>query len=239
MAAEPVVVITGGTEGVGQALVRRFVARGVQVVTCARRPRELPGATVVAADVTRAEDRARLVTVARARGGVVGLINNAAIQRPHRLAEGGASPQDLEVELHTNLLAPIALGQMLLGDLAAHGGFLANVSSGLAYVPHARAPVYCATKAGLSHYTRSAQRQHPGVRLVEIVLPMVDTAMTRGRGRGKLSADEAARQIVAGLDAGRETIWVGKARLLPWLLRLVPGLITDLLGRAEHEAPSV
>ncbi len=229
----PVVVVTGGGAGIGREIVQLYRARGVHVVTCSRSAAEMeePGLTVLAADVASASDRERLVRAARARGRVVGLVNNAAVQRAYALTRGAAHARDLEEEIAINLLAPLALGHLLAEEIAASGGFIANVSSGLAYVPIARSPVYAATKAGLSQYTRSARRQRPALRMVEVVLPLVDTAMTRGRGRGKISPEEAARQIVEGLDAGRETIRVGKARWLPWLLRLAPSAVAWLLNR--------
>ncbi len=53
---------------------------------------------------------------------------------------------------------------------------------------------------------------------------MVDTAMTEGRGRGKISPEACAAQILAGLQAGRREIDVGKTRLLRAILRVSPAL---------------
>ena len=56
-------------------------------------------------------------------------------------------------------------------------------------------------------------------------------AMTEGRGRNKLSAEEAARQIVAGLAGDRDEIFVGKARWLPTLQRISPSLVRQMMKR--------
>jgi uncharacterized oxidoreductase len=246
------VVITGGTAGIGAALVELYLERGVRVVTCGRKaePRRTGALTVLRADVSTSGGRERLVEVARdeaQNGRILGLINNAAIQRSYAMADGAAHAADLSAEISVNLLAPIALGHLLFNGLQPVPGddyvpFVANISSGLAYIPLGRSPVYCATKAGLSHYTRSVRAgarfaaSHCVVvpRMVEVVLPLVDTRMTEGRGDSKLNPAEAARQIVGGLDAGRHTVRVGKARLLPALLRLVPGALTNAFNRAER-----
>jgi uncharacterized oxidoreductase len=72
---------------------------------------------------------------------------------------------------------------------------IVNVTSGLALAPKQSAPVYCAAKAGLRSFTKSLRYQEraraPHVRVVEVLPPLVDTDMTRGRGRGKMSREPA------------------------------------------------
>jgi len=227
------ILITGGTRGIGLALVNHYQQAGWRVITCARSRQAVArqGASGVEAfvcDVAAADDRRHLVERV---GRLDGLINNAAVQGSEALH--ATTDDTLEHEVRVNLIGPLALGHALLPQMNP-GGFIANVSSGLAYVPLGRSPVYCATKAGLSMYTRSARLQRPGVRLVEVVLPLVDTEMTAGRGRDKLAPEEAALQIAAGIARGDETVRVGKARLLPMMLRLAPRLMAHLLNRGEQ-----
>lgn len=233
-----VALITGGTSGIGRALVVRFAQAGWTVATCARREaelrrleREVPGVRGFVCDLADRAQRERLVRDVRALGPLHALVNNAAIQRAY--AVEGAPRGDEELEIQVNLVGPLALGHALMPDLAASAGVLVNVSSGLAYVPLARSPVYCATKAALSMYTRSAALQRPRIRLVEAVVPLVDTPMTAGRGTRKLSADDAAAQIQAGIARGGAVIRVGATRLLPVLLRIAPALVTMLLNRPD------
>ncbi|HEX8697902.1 MAG TPA: SDR family NAD(P)-dependent oxidoreductase [Myxococcaceae bacterium] len=235
------VLITGGTQGVGRALVEKYAREGWRVATCARREEELraleqhvPGVRGFVCDVGDARERRQLLAaVRRELGPVYGLINNAGIQHAYAVALAEADEERLEEEVRINLVAPLALGHLAMAEVASQGGFIANVSSGLAYVPKARSPVYCATKAALSMYTRSAELQHPGACFVEIVLPLVETRMTHGRGRGKLSPAAAAEQIFEGIASGAPVVHVGKARLLPLLLRLAPGLLTRLMNRED------
>lgn len=241
MSNTQVVLITGGTHGVGRALVEKYTREGWRVATCARREEELraleqqvPGVRGFVCDVGNARERRQLLeAVRRELGPVHGLINNAGIQHTYAVASAEAYEERLEEEVRINLVAPLALGHLVMAEVASQAGFIANVSSGLAYVPKARSPVYCATKAALSMYTRSAELQHPGARLVEIVLPLVETRMTHGRGRGKLSAAATAGQIFDGIASGASVVHVGKARLLPLLLRAAPGLLTRLMNRED------
>ena len=62
-------------------------------------------------------------------------------------------------------------------------------------------------------------------------MPLVDTPMTAGRGRSKLPAAEAARQLIAGVQAGRQQVYVGQARWLPVLQRWAPGLLAQAMQR--------
>ena len=68
-----------------------------------------------------------------------------------------------------------------------------------------------------------------GVSLVEVVPPLVETAMTEGRGSGKITAEEAAARIAEGLERGRERIYVGKAKLISRLYRVSPELVGRIL----------
>jgi uncharacterized oxidoreductase len=64
----------------------------------------------------------------------------------------------------------------------------------------------------------------PHVRVAEALPPLVDTDMTRGRGRRKISAEACAAEILSGLKAGRPEIHVGKAKLLAAIMRASPAL---------------
>jgi len=241
----PVILVTGGSAGIGRALVHQLHASGARVVTCARDvdaldalERELPGVHTVPCDLTSAAERAALVDAVRAFGAgrLDGLVNNAAIQDCYRFEAGGEDPGRVEREIALNLVAPIDLAHRLADDLA--GGWVANISSGLAHIPIGRCPVYAGTKAGLSHYTASVREQSPSVRFVDVLLPVVDTRMTAGRDVSKITPAEAARQILAGVDAGSPVVRVGKARLVPILNWLAPGLLRRVFNRQALPEPA-
>jgi uncharacterized oxidoreductase len=68
------------------------------------------------------------------------------------------------------------------------------------------------------------QNSAPHIRVTDVILPLVDTDMTGCRGHGKITAAAAATAIIAGIRRASPEVYVGKARLLPALMRLAPGL---------------
>ena len=67
------------------------------------------------------------------------------------------------------------------------------------------------------------------VKILEVILPWVDTPMTSGRGKNKLSADEAARQIIRGIQANRNPVYPGESRWIPIFSRLSPALMASIM----------
>lgn len=237
----PCTLLTGATSGIGRALALRLAGAGVRVVAVGRNREALRGLaehqpliTPFAADLSRIDDLPPLVARIVADHPDLGcLINNAAVQHDLRWDDAGHAPDAIRHEIDVNLVAPLVLTQCLLPHLHARGqGWVVNVTSGLAGTPKRSAAVYSASKAGLRLYTQALRLQVPGaVRVVEAVMPLVDTPMTAGRGRGKLSADEAARRLIEGLLAGRQDVRIGKARWLPWLQRWAPGVLARAMQR--------
>lgn len=162
------VLITGGTSGLGLALVREWRAGGAQVAFVARdeervrrTSREEPGAVGIVGDVSRKDDIYRIATQALgALGGLDVLINNASSLGPLPLALlGDTECEDFQVALATNLLGPFRLTKTLLGALAASarggtGGVVVNVTSDAAVTPYTGWGAYGASKAALLHMTR-------------------------------------------------------------------------------------
>ena len=134
---------------------------------------------------------------------------------------------------YLNLQAPTQLIARLMPRLKARGeAMVVNVTSGLAVAP-SMAAVYCASKAGLRSYTQAirAQLKGTGVRVIEALPPLVDTQMTAGRGQNKMSPQECARQIVAGMESGRETINVGMVKVLQLVHSISPALARSIMLR--------
>lgn len=231
------IVLTGGTSGIGLALSARLAEAGHTIIVLARHASSLPPAPrLIAIDIDLADTVAvrqlgRQLAVAHPRISV--LINNAALQYGKPLTDPDFDPARMESEVAINLTAPALLIHALLPALRTSGprAAIVNVSSGLAVFPKQATALYCATKAALSNFTRSLryQLQADGVLVSEVVVPLVDTPMTAGRGTGKITADAAAAAILAGITARRDVIHVGKARLLPVLSRLAPGIGHQML----------
>jgi uncharacterized oxidoreductase len=179
------VLVTGGASGIGLAIATRFLAAGSRVIICGRRAAALreaaeahPGLVTRVCDVSREEERIALADWAiDAYPELDVLVNNAGIQRRFRLDE--PEPWDeTRHEIAINFDAPVHLSLLLLPHLETRRrAAIVNVTSGLAYVPLAIAPVYSATKAALHSFTLSLRRQlaDSTVQVVEILPPAVNT----------------------------------------------------------------
>jgi uncharacterized oxidoreductase len=235
-------VVTGASSGIGRALAIQLARDGYSIVAVGRdRTRlseltvEHPRITAVPFDLSRVQEIAGFSAELIARfPGITGLVNNAAIQDNRRIDDASYGDADIANEVAINLVAPIALVRGLLCHLQNQPrAVICNVTTGLAFVPKRTSAVYSASKAGVHLFSEGlrVQLQGSNVRIVEAVMPLVDTPMTAGRGVGKLSPDKAAAAIRIGLWRGPERIYVGKARFLPPLLRFAPRLAARILQR--------
>jgi NAD(P)-dependent dehydrogenase (short-subunit alcohol dehydrogenase family) len=187
------IAITGGTSGLGLALVEALLARGAAVAFVARQaPRveavaaRLPGTHGIAGDVSRKEEIHPLaLRVTAALGGLDVLINNASSLGPVPLAPlADTECEELEAALATNLLGPFRLTRALLGALAAAAregrpALVINISSDAATTPYPGWGAYGTSKAALLHLSRiwdQELRPH-GVRVQAIDPGDMDTPL--------------------------------------------------------------
>jgi uncharacterized oxidoreductase len=214
------ILITGGASGIGFALARRFLDAGSRVIACGRREAKLQEAKgidrrleTVVADVSTAAGRTALVEQVLAQfPGLNVLVNNAGIQRRVRLAdqEPWEATRD---ELAINLGAPIHLTRLVLPHFATlTRAAILNITSGLAFAPLARTPVYSATKAALHSFTLSLRHQlrDTTVDVIEIAPPAVDTDLGGpGLHTFGVNVDEFADGIFARLGGDEVEIGYG------------------------------
>lgn len=238
----PRTLVTGATSGIGWELALQLAGAGVPVVAIGRNALQLralaahsPLIETVAADLARIDTLADLAARLVERfPDLACLVNNAGIQCDRRMDDAGYGSAAIRGEIDINLVAPIVLTQALLPHLLSRQrAWIVNLTSVLAYAPRRSAAVYSASKAGLRLFTQALRGQLRGAPLlvVEVVMPLVDTPMTRGRGHGKLPASLAARALIEGLHAGSTDIRIGKARVVPLLQRWAPGLLSRILQR--------
>jgi NAD(P)-dependent dehydrogenase (short-subunit alcohol dehydrogenase family) len=156
------VAITGGTSGLGLALVRELSCRGARVAFIARNRegvervvRERPEVSGIVGDVSRKDDIHPIaIQVLGALGGLDVLINNASSLGPVPLVSlADTDCEDLELAIATNLVGPFRLTKALLGSLAASARdgrqpMVVNLSSDAAVTVYAGWGAYGASKAG-------------------------------------------------------------------------------------------
>lgn len=182
------ILITGGGSGIGRALAEAFHALGNQVIISGRSTKTLdattaanPGMKSLTVDMTdEASIRSFAAKVEKEFPKLNVLINNAGIMRPENLLSGEGGTADAEATILTNLLGPIRLINALLPLLRKQPqATVVNVTSGLAFIPLAMTPTYCATKAAMHSYTESLRHQlrETKVEVLELAPPYVATEL--------------------------------------------------------------
>jgi NAD(P)-dependent dehydrogenase (short-subunit alcohol dehydrogenase family) len=187
------VAITGGTSGLGLALVRELLGRGARVAFVARTrervervARENPGAHGIAGDVASKEDIYPVaLQVVGELGGLDVLVNNASDLGPSPLAMlSDTECEDLERAFATNVLGPFRLTKALMGALAAsaregRGAVVLNVSSDAAVNAYPGWGAYGASKAALNQLSRVWGEEHAadGVGFLSLDPGDMDTPM--------------------------------------------------------------
>jgi NADP-dependent 3-hydroxy acid dehydrogenase YdfG len=252
-----VVIVTGGSSGIGEATARAFVRAGDRVVLAARRAErlralaaELPGSLAVPADLTKGDDITRLVgATMQAFGRIDVLVNNAGTARYdwlERLSEDG-----IRNEILLNLMAPVLLTKAVLPAMQAEGrGVVINVSSVAGRIGVPSMAIYNTAKFGLEGFTEALRREvgPQGIRVC-LVSPASVTGTEFGRKgeRARLAvrapnwlrvhADHVAAAIVALADHPRPR------RVMPRIFSaavgtnvLLPSVVDAVLMRRARTA---
>lgn len=163
------IIVSGGSRGLGAALVERLLADGEPVATFSRSPSDLsnrlrghPRVYWEHLDATDFTATSAFVREAEKRfGKISALVNNAGVGADGVLAT--ASLQDIRRTLDTNMLAPLQLTKLVVSRMLKHGdGCVINVSSILGLRGHSGTSVYAATKGALDAMTRSLAKELGG-----------------------------------------------------------------------------
>lgn len=222
------ILITGATSGIGLAFAEQFIHEGNTVIICGRRADRLaeikekhPGIITKECDIANEHQREELHDWAiKNYPNLNILINNAGIQLVTDLTQ----PIDLDLvrmEMETNFIAPVHLASLFASHLkTAKDPAIINISSGLAFVPIAFMPVYCATKAAIHSLTLSLRHQlkDTPIKVFEIAPPSVDTELGHQRRadktqtHGGIPINEFLTEAMEGLRNDATEIVVGQAK---------------------------
>jgi len=224
------ILITGGATGVGFSLAEEFTKAGNEVIICGRREEKLkeakdklPQIHTRKCDVSNEKERKALYEWASSNFKSLNiLVNNAGIQRMIDFRKGIEELRG-EDEIETNFKAYVHLCAYFTPlFLQRKEAAIINVSSGLAFVPLAIMPVYCATKAAVHSFSLSLRHQlrNTHIKVFEVIPPTVDTELDKGaraqRGQQErgIQSSEVAKAVISGLEKDEYEIAVGMAKNL-------------------------
>ena len=225
------ILITGGATGIGLALADIFLSKGNKVIICGRREDKLSQAKkklyqlqTIQCDVADLSSREHLYNwVIENHKDINILINNAGIQKQIDFKKGILDLQGKENEININLQAPVQLSALFIPHLLGQReAAIVNISSGLAFIPIAIMPLYCATKAAMHSFSLSLRHQlrDTSIKVFEIIPPTTDTELDRGARNRRGQTDRGiepeivAKATVESMEKDEFEAAVGQAQFL-------------------------
>ncbi|MEP6926452.1 MAG: SDR family NAD(P)-dependent oxidoreductase [Ginsengibacter sp.] len=176
------ILITGGASGIGLGLTERFIQENNTVIICGRREGALkevaekfPSVITKVCDLSVEADRVELYNwVTKNHSDLNVLVNNAGIQNWMSISDSDFY-QKANEEITTNVLAPIHLTTLFTNLQSLRT--IINVTSGLAFIPLSKVPVYCATKAFMRSFTLSLRHslKSKNIEVIEMIPPALNT----------------------------------------------------------------
>ncbi|MGC4020702.1 MAG: SDR family NAD(P)-dependent oxidoreductase [Cyclobacteriaceae bacterium] len=176
------ILITGGATGIGLGLTEKFIQEKNTVIICGRREdalkavvQKLPNVITKQCDLSNEEDRIALYKwVEKNHPDLNVIINNAGIQHWMNVSDNDFYSKAKD-ETIVNVMAPVHLASLFVNLPSLKT--IINVTSGLAFVPLSKVPVYCATKAFLRSFTLSLRHalKPKGIEVIEMIPPALNT----------------------------------------------------------------
>jgi len=241
--ASKTALVTGGGSGIGLAISQALAKEGVKVIISGRNVAKLEqaqqnnkGFEIEPCDITNEEQVKQLVTnVTEKYGGIDILINNAGMFGQIDYRDTSTTFEVQSHEIDVDLISPLRVTHHFLPMLRMRNeAAIVNVSSALAFVPLAMAPVYCATKAALHSWTQSFRQQmkSSGILVFELMPPLVDTPMTGDfKGQKMMKPEALARDFIKGLQSNTLEIKPGQSSQMKMMSRLAPSFIFNAVNK--------
>lgn len=233
-----IILITGGTRGIGRALAKAFLELKNQVIVTGRNEvalekAETNGLIPFKCDLTSRTDIESLVLFIENKYPDLNiLINNAGIQYNYHFLEESSPYKMVQQEIETNLTGQIMLTSMLLPILTTKGASaIVNITSTLALNPKEDGVIYSASKAAFRSYTIGLryQLESTPTKVIELMPPLVDTHMTNGRGKQKISPEAFAKIFIRDFAKGKEYITSSQIKIYRVINYLFPGLAAKMI----------
>jgi uncharacterized oxidoreductase len=205
------ILITGGATGIGLGLTERFIRENNTVIICGRRESVLsevvnrfPSVITKVCDLANETQRIELYNwITENHSDLNVLVNNAGIQNWMRISDTDfyAKAKD---EIEINVLAPLHL-TTLFCNLSSLDTVI-NVTSGLAFVPFSKIPVYCGTKAFMRSFTLTLRYnlKPKNIEVIEMIPPALNTDLgAKGIHDGHPAVGEFVEAIFQQMKEGK------------------------------------
>jgi uncharacterized protein len=234
---KPIAVVTGASSGIGAVYADRFAARGHDLIVVARRADRLGvlaqkisqthqvKVEVVAADLVKEPDLARVEQILATNPAVRVLVNNAGLMRRRPIAKSPVQDSLSQIALNITSLTRLTHA-VLPAFLSRNDGVIINIASVLAIHATPASCVYSGTKAFVLNFSRGLQNELAETRLkVQVVLPsQTATEIWDNSGMSLsilnpdavMSAETLVDAALAGLDKGESITWPSVADLGLW-----------------------
>jgi uncharacterized oxidoreductase len=208
------ILITGGATGIGLGLTERFIRENNTVIIIGRRAEALkevsekfPSVITKVCDIASEAERVELYHwLATYHPDLNVLVNNAGIQNWMNISDEDFF-EKAETEIAINITAPVHLTKLFLNLESLNT--IMNVTSGLAFVPFSKVPVYCGTKAFFRSFTLSLRHQlkSTGTEVIEIIPPALNTDLGgKGIHDAHPSVSEFIESIFKQLQEGKNEL---------------------------------
>jgi len=234
-----IAIVTGGSRGIGRAIVARFLAEGARVVTAARSEPETPLPKTEQlqwqqADVSNAEDVERLFAAAERLGGVDVLVNNAGLQLERTIER--TSEEEWDRVMAVNLKSVFLCSRAAIPLMRRRGGgSIVNIGSYDGFVADPNLAAYCAAKGGVHALTRAVAVDHgrDGIRCNAICPGWIETDMLEAYYESLPDPAAARRKINEIHPLGRTGQPLDIANLALWLASDEAAFVTGQLFTAD------
>lgn len=211
------ILITGGASGIGLGLTEIFLRENNKVIICSRRESLLkeisdkfPSVITMKCDLTIKMEREDFFKwILQSHSDVNVLINNAGIQQRMSVADEDFFDRAKE-EMLINIEAPVHLTSLFINLKSLDT--IINITSGLAFAPMAKAPVYSASKAFLHSFTLSIRHllKTRNIEVIEIIPPALDTDLGgKGIHKNFTPVSEFSEAVFEQLKQGKTEITYG------------------------------
>lgn len=237
-----IVLITGGTSGIGKSLVEKLSSMDNELIVVAKDKqklesleKEISHVKTICCDLSQQYEVDNLIQYCIDNHPDINvIINNAGVECNYLLLDEESFISKANQEIQINLLAPMQITHGLIPLLVGKPqAAVVNITSGLVYAPKYNAAVYNASKSGLRAFTQTLRMQlkQTRIQVFEVIPPLVDTPLSKVNQNRKMSVEECVTQILDGLRKNKLIMNIGVVKWVSIISRISPKLLSTFMTR--------